>query len=322
MKRSKPLASSGFKSKLPPRRPAKQIEGYTPRPREVAVAGPARAVVPLELTAARLRELYRYDADTGTFFRLSSSGGRAAGSIAGAVNADGYVQISIGGRLHYAHRLAWLYMTGEWPAELVDHEDRVRNNNAWHNLRLASNAENCQNLGRSRPNSSSGFLGVSWSEAVGKWRAYITVNGVQRNAGYFDDIEDAKRARVEAEAIYHPFRSYPKAPPVQNEAYMAAVRKLPCYRCGAIGRTQFCHADEGKGAMLKTDCRLGWPGCGPDLAAGDPGCHYLVGSTGKLGREGRRTFEAEAGAATRAEIRRLGQWPDTLPAWPKDGDPA
>jgi hypothetical protein len=50
------------------------------------------------------------------------------------------------------------------------------------------------------------------------------------------------------------------------------------------------HADEGKGQGIKTDCRRAWPGCGPH---GDTmGCHYLLGSTGKLGREERRRLEA------------------------------
>lgn len=111
--------------------------------------------------------------------------------------------------------------------------------------------------------------------------------------------------------------SLPKRHPLQHEAYMAAVRKLPCYRCGIVGITQFCHADLSKGTGIKTDCRLGWPGCGPDFM-GNAGCHHLVGSTGQLGKEGRRAFEKEAGDATRALIRSMGLWPASLPAWPGD----
>lgn len=113
----------------------------------------------------------------------------------------------------------------------------------------------------------------------------------------------------------------PKQQPIQHEAYMAAVRKLPCYRCGIAGFTQFCHADEGKGERIKSDCRLGWPGCGPHPDATGrllPGCHYEVGSTGMLGKAGRRAFEKQAGHATRATIRALGQWPAALPEWPTD----
>lgn len=106
----------------------------------------------------------------------------------------------------------------------------------------------------------------------------------------------------------------PKQQPIQHEGYMDAVRTLPCYRCGIVGFTQFCHADEGKGQGIKTDCRLGWPGCGPHYEGGMlvPGCHYVVGSTGALGKMARRRFESEAGAHARAEIERLGLWPRNL----------
>lgn len=106
----------------------------------------------------------------------------------------------------------------------------------------------------------------------------------------------------------------PKRTPVQHEGYMAAVRTLPCYRCGVVGFTQFCHADEGKGERIKSDCRLGWPGCGPHYESGVlvPGCHYIVGSTGLLGKDGRRRFEQQAGASTRETIKAAGMWPSEL----------
>jgi hypothetical protein len=110
--------------------------------------------------------------------------------------------------------------------------------------------------------------------------------------------------------------SVPKISALQNEQYMAAVRKLPCARCGVAGVTQFAHADQGKGMAIKTDCRLGWPGCGP--VGVTPGCHWLIGTSGRFSRADRREFERLAGDATRAQIRALGQWPKSLPAWAAD----
>jgi hypothetical protein len=105
----------------------------------------------------------------------------------------------------------------------------------------------------------------------------------------------------------------PKENALQHEGYMAVVRKLPCARCGVIGFSQFCHSDEGKGMGIKTDCRRGWPGCGPH---GDTmGCHYLLGSTGTMSRDERRRLEDEYAAKARAEIVRLGVWPKNLPSW-------
>ena len=80
--------------------------------------------------------------------------------------------------------------------------------------------------------------------------------------------------------------SVPKERAIQHAGYMAAVRKLPCGMCETGGFTQFCHADEGKGMGIKTDCRLGWPGCGPH--DGEPGCHWLIGTSGRLSRSERR----------------------------------
>ncbi len=109
----------------------------------------------------------------------------------------------------------------------------------------------------------------------------------------------------------------PKERPIQNDAYMASVRRLPCKRCGIQGYTQFCHSDEGKGLAIKSDCRLGWPGCGPH--DGKPGCHWLVGTSGQLSKAERREFEARASSETRAELKALGLWPRSLPDWPNVG---
>ena len=100
----------------------------------------------------------------------------------------------------------------------------------------------------------------------------------------------------------------------QHRAFMAAVRGLPCYRCGAAPRSQFAHADVlgegGKGMGTKSDCRLGYPLCWV--------CHHEIGTARVLPKEARREWEAEAGRRTRAEINRQGLWPANLPQWPED----
>lgn len=112
----------------------------------------------------------------------------------------------------------------------------------------------------------------------------------------------------------------PKDEPVQHERYMAAVRRLPCDHCGIVGFSQFCHADEGKGTGIKTDCREGYPGCGPHYENGEMvnGCHHLIGTARIYPKEHRRRYEAEAGRRTRAKVRTLGLWPADLEPWPED----
>jgi len=103
---------------------------------------------------------------------------------------------------------------------------------------------------------------------------------------------------------------------LQHAGYMAQVRRLPCARCGIVGLSQFCHSDEGKGTGIKTDCRRGWPGCGPHHDS--PGCHWFVGTSGNMFKAARREFEEAAGRSTRAMIRAMGRWPASLPDWKED----
>lgn len=49
----------------------------------------------------------------------------------------------------------------------------------------------------------SGHKGVSWEKRSGKWHAYIGIKGKNKHLGYFDDLEDAVKARKEAEEKYH-----------------------------------------------------------------------------------------------------------------------
>ena len=131
------------------------------------------------------------------------------------------------------------------------------------------------------------------------------------------------RARL---SVPLPPRPRPKDSAVQSEAYMAAVRRLACARCGtfAPGLIQFCHADAvggrgGKGKGLKIDCRRGWPGCGPHGA--ERGCHWYVGTSGRMKKDERRAFEAEAGARTRGAVEAAGWWPAGLPKWDEEREP-
>ena len=121
----------------------------------------------IELTQEFVRSVLNYDEVTGVFTWRSSGKGRKMGRMAGCLHRTlGSVQLHVGGRLYYAHRVAWLYMTGAWPEEHVDHIDGNPANNAWANLRAATNSENMQNQRRGRSdNKSSGMLGVTWSKA-------------------------------------------------------------------------------------------------------------------------------------------------------------
>ena len=103
------------------------------------------------LTAERLREALSYNPETGLFTRRIRCGRIAPGEIAGTIALNGYITISLDGRRYYAHRLAWLYVHGEWPQKLY-HTNRDRADNRIANLRESTHAHNSANAkNRGRP---------------------------------------------------------------------------------------------------------------------------------------------------------------------------
>lgn len=157
------------------------------------------------ITAERLRELLHYDLTTGIFtWRKTTSNRVKAGAVAGVIQKRGYIFIGLDGERHLAHRLAWLHVTGSWPESDVDHADRVRTNNAWSNLRLATNAENQHNSGRRR-NNTSGIPGVNWDARRSCWVAKICRDRKQHYLGSFDSLQAAADAYARAKRALHPF---------------------------------------------------------------------------------------------------------------------
>lgn len=173
-----------------------------------------RATTRKWLNAEILRGLLHYSPENGEFTWLERAhdtfpdlqsaktwNTRYAGKIAGSCKPSGYVGIRLVGRVWYAHRLAWLYMTGEWPLADIDHKDRVRNNNRWENLRIASPSQNQYNRIDQVP--SSGYRGVTFHKQSGRWRARIKANGRCHSLGYFDSAEAAGAAYAAAVPAFH-----------------------------------------------------------------------------------------------------------------------
>lgn len=150
------------------------------------------------LTQERLKELFDYDPETGLFTRLVDVGKTKRGDVAGWYNTDGYLLITISGGRYLSHRLAFVYMEGDFPPDGVDHINQVRDDNRWSNLRPATQSVNMQNA-RMRKDNRSGFMGVNWDRSRDMWLARISINGRPTNIGRFEHYEDACLARKQAE---------------------------------------------------------------------------------------------------------------------------
>ena len=166
------------------------------------------------LTAERLRELLHYDAGTGIFTWLPRSpdgfkGPRASaiwhsrycGRQAGGVHATlGYVEIM----RCLAHRLAFLYITGSWPVNQVDHIDGDKANNRWENLRDVTQQVNGQNLRVAHARKKTP-LGVSYLQRLkGKpYAASISMDGLKQHLGYYATPSDAHSAYLSAKRAGH-----------------------------------------------------------------------------------------------------------------------
>lgn len=146
------------------------------------------------LTQEQLKQQLHYDQDTGIFRWACIKRGVSLGKLAGFNgNSKKYSVIGINKKEYYSHRLAWLYMTGSWPKEQIDHINGIKNDNRWINLRIANNLENNRNKGISKSNTS-GHKGVHWCANVKKWRATVGHNGKVLHLGVFSDIDLAVQA--------------------------------------------------------------------------------------------------------------------------------
>jgi hypothetical protein len=157
----------------------------------------------MTLTVEQLKDALTYDPNTGEFiWKIRPSKAIKAGDVAGCVEKRiGYITIGIKGHIYKAHRLAWLYMYGDWPKGLIDHINGKKNDNRISNLRDVFADGNSQNVRKPNSRNKSGFMGVIWFQ--NKWRASISVNGKSKWLGDFNTPEKAHQVYLEAKRKYH-----------------------------------------------------------------------------------------------------------------------
>jgi hypothetical protein len=77
---------------------------------------------------------------------------------------------------------------------VVDHINEIKTDNSIENLRLIGHREN---VSRSIKDSTSTYVGVSWSKNAKKWISQITIEGKTKYLGLFDNEEDANKKYLE-----------------------------------------------------------------------------------------------------------------------------
>lgn len=148
------------------------------------------------LTADEARRLFRYDPESGKlYWKVRAARNVMAGDEAGANPNGERRMVRIRGKKYLNTRIAWLLMTGEWP-ELIDHINGDTRDDRWCNLRDVGPGANSRNCKTPR-NNTSGVVGVMRSGK--KWVAKIKANYRTIHLGTFDTIEEAAKARKQAE---------------------------------------------------------------------------------------------------------------------------
>ena len=149
------------------------------------------------ITRERLIDLVLYDPITGQFvWRYSRKGHIKQYEPAGSLDNQGYWSIRLDKKWYGAHRLAWLYVYGEWPDGEIDHQNMKRDDNRINNLRDATHGQN-QHNGRVYKNSLSQTKGVTLLKS-GRWLAQIQRNKRHIYLGTFPTRQLAHDAYVEA----------------------------------------------------------------------------------------------------------------------------
>jgi hypothetical protein len=181
------------------------------------------------LTAARLRELLAYDfmsgvltwrarpVRPGTERTANSWNAKYAGCVAGCVHGSGYLQIKIDYRSYRAHRLAWVFQTGTWPKDQIDHINLDKADNRFCNLREATPPQQGANR-CTQSNNKSGWKGVAWDKRKRKWQVAIRNGGKHPvHLGYFDKPQHAA-------AVYHAAALWFKGPFTRvDDSYRLAI---------------------------------------------------------------------------------------------------
>lgn len=149
-----------------------------------------------DMTDVILKSYLNYEPLTGHFtWRIKHCSKVIVGQRAGSTSPYGHRVIHLFGCVYPEHRLAWLYMTGSFPKEFLDHIDHDEHNNAFSNLREVSYKENNMNSSLRKDNNS-GEVGIYTNQRKHSNTYQVDVStGSARLCKAFKTIDQAIAAR-------------------------------------------------------------------------------------------------------------------------------
>ncbi|NWD65774.1 DUF1937 family protein [Pseudomonas sp. IPO3774] len=207
----------------------------------------------MSISQAKLKELLHYNPVTGVFTWVIGRSRTAAGSVANTKDRKGYLKAVIDKKPYYLHRLAFLFMVGEFPPDLVDHINGDRADNRWCNLRPVTYLENARNQKLNSGNLT-GVRGVSWDERS-SWKAYAYQNNRQIFLGRFDSLFEAAAARRSFE-LQHKYHGNHGRNPATMRSKIPVVYVAGPYR--ASSREKIADNISAARAVAVSTARLGW----------------------------------------------------------------
>jgi hypothetical protein len=141
----------------------------------------------IEITQEYLMSIADYDPDTGIITRKDRKGSN------GSIDAYGYLIIKIKGEQYKAHRLAWLYVHGEFPSNVIDHINGDKLDNRIENLRDVPQAINVRDTKR-EPNKDTGEVGI-WVDNTTKGLIAKYTTSINGKTYRFRELSDATNFR-------------------------------------------------------------------------------------------------------------------------------
>lgn len=149
----------------------------------------------MDVSQEYLKTVLNYNKDTGLFNYLKSFKNQYSNrKSSGGKTTNGYVFLVVDKKRYLAHRLAWLYEYGVWPANQIDHINGIRSDNRIENLRDTTQRENTQNFKCHRDGK---LPGVRFKQGLKKpYQSSFELNGKKIHCGYFFTEEEAYIARL------------------------------------------------------------------------------------------------------------------------------